>query len=132
MRILAVAIIVLHAAILAGHDSAHRSLGVDLAPWQIVFAYSVIVAGPLVSAALLFTRRARVGFALLAISMVGALVFGAYHHYILVSPDHVHHLPAGDAQPLFRATAAAMAVVELVGAAVAVVGLRVTAGPDPR
>jgi hypothetical protein len=48
--------------------------------------------------------------------MFGSLLFGVYHHYILVSPDHVAHLPAGDSQGLFRLTAAAMAVVELAGA----------------
>jgi hypothetical membrane protein len=124
MRIAAVAIVVLHAVILLGHDWAHRSLGVGLAPWQIVFAYSVIVAAPVVSAVAVFTRFARSGYALLAISMLGSLVFGVYHHYILVSPDHVHHLPAGDGQDIFRATAAMMAAVEFVGVGIAVFALR--------
>src|SRR5205085_4851510 len=101
MRFLAVAIVVLHAAILAGHDSAHRSLGVGLAPWQLAFAYTVIVAAPLVAAAALFTRHVRAGYALLAISMLGAFTFGLYHHYVLISPDHVLHLPVGEGQGLF-------------------------------
>ena len=124
MRNVALAIVVLHAASLLGHDWAHRSLGVGLAPWQIAFAYSVIVAAPVLSAVLIFTRHARAGFALLAISMLGALVFGVYHHYVLVSPDHVHHLPAGDGQGICRITAAVMAVLELAGAAVGVAAMR--------
>ena len=48
--------------------------------------------------------------------MLAALAFGAVHHYVLVSPDHVAHLPEGDAQGLFRATAAAMLVLEAAGA----------------
>ena len=124
MRTAAVAIVVLHAAILLAHDWAHRSLGVDLAPWQIVFAYSVIVTAPVISAVAVFTRFARSGYMLLAISMFGALLFGVYHHYILISPDHVHHLPAGDGQDVFRATAGLMAAVEFVGVGIGVSALR--------
>jgi len=97
------------------HDAAHRELGVHLSTWQTIFAYLVIVAAPVLAALLVFTAYQRLGFALLAISMLGALLFGLYHHYILVSPDHVSHLPLGEAQGLFRATAAAMGVLELAG-----------------
>ena len=124
MRLVALAVIVLHAVILVGHDWAHRSLGVGLVPWQLIFVYSVIVAAPVVSAVAVFTRFARSGYALLAISMLGSLIFGVYHHYILISPDHVHHLPAGDGQDIFRATAAMMAAVEFAGIGVAMFALR--------
>ena len=107
-------IVVLHAAALLAHEGAHRLLGVDLAFWQAVFAYSVIVAGPLVALALLWVRP-RAGFALLALSMAGALLFTVYHHYVGVSPDHVAHLPPGQARGLFRWTAAALALLEAAG-----------------
>lgn len=115
MRRLVIVLVVLHAAVLLVHDAAHRELGVDLNTWQTIFAYLVIVAAPVLAALLLFTAYQRLGFALLAISMLSALIFGLYHHYILVSPDHVSHLPAGDSRGLFRTTAAAMGVLELAG-----------------
>ena len=96
----------------------------------MIFAYSVIVVAPVLAVALVFTPYARLGFGLLVTSMLGALLFGVYHHYILVSPDHVAHLPAGESQDLFRATAAAMSTLECAG-----VGLGVwawhKASPNP-
>jgi hypothetical protein len=115
VRIAALVLIGIHAAVLAGHDSAHRGLGVDLVLWQTVYAYTLIVAGPLLAAGLLVAARMRAGFAVLAISMLAALSFGAFFHYVAVSPDHVSHLPHGPEQPLFRSTAALMAILELAG-----------------
>ena len=106
------------------HDVAHQDLGVALNLWQTVYAYSVIVAGPFVAAAFVLAGRSALGYSLLGAAMFGALVFGGVHHYVLISPDHVAHLPAGDAQPLFRQTAAAMLVVEALGTALGVVGWR--------
>ena len=50
--------------------------------------------------------------------MLGALLFGAYHHYILISPDNIGHLPHGsaDAQSTFIASAATLALLELASA----------------
>ena len=89
-----------------------------------MFAYLVIVAAPVFAAAATFTQHQRLGYALLAASMLGALGFGVYHHYILVSPDHVAHLPAGQSQGLFRATAAVMGLLEFFGVVLGVCGWR--------
>lgn len=124
MRWLGILLVAVHAAILLGHDAAHRDLGVGLVIWQQVYAYSLIVAGPLLAVALLLLGRERVGFALLAGCMFAALIFGGYHHYVAISPDHVSHLPEGPSQPLFRATAALLAAVELAGAGVGWRGFR--------
>ena len=50
--------------------------------------------------------------------MLGAMLFGAYHHYILVSPDNIGHLPDAslDAHATFIASAAALALLELASA----------------
>ncbi len=115
MRRLTFLLVAIHALVLLGHNAAHRELAVHLNAWQTFFAFSVIVVAPVLAVVLVFTRTARLGFALLAAGMLGALLFGVYHHYILISPDHVAHLPAGESQDLFRATAAAMAVLEFAG-----------------
>ncbi|NNL68226.1 MAG: hypothetical protein HKP30_18400 [Myxococcales bacterium] len=124
MRWLGVFAVAVHAAVLLGHGAAHSDLGVVLALWQQVYAYTLIVAGPLVAAALLGAGRLRPGFTLLAVCMLASLLFGVYHHYVAVSPDHVAHLPPGEAQPLFRATAAGMGVVEAAGVVIGWLGLR--------
>jgi len=78
----------------------------------------------LIALALVWMRRTRAGFALLAISMAGSLIFGGYFHYIGISPDHVSHLPPGDAQGMFRVTAVLLLATELFGAIVGVLGMR--------
>jgi hypothetical protein len=124
MRLSAVGLIVLHAVVLLGHDIAHRDLGIVLKPWQWAYAYAVIVAAPIAAGVAILARRDGFGFALLAGSMAGALVFTVLHHYVLVSPDHVGHLPAvGDAS-LFRMTAAALAGLEAAGVLIGARGLR--------
>ena len=120
MARLVLAVVALHAALLVAHDSAHSELGVGLVLWQTVYVYAVIVMAPVVAGGLVFTRHERLAYLLLAISMAGSLVFGVYHHYVAISPDHVGHLPLGPAQPLFRQTALAMVAVETVAAALGV------------
>ncbi len=124
MRYAALALILVHAGVLIGHDVAHRGLGVGLLPWQTVYAYTLIVAGPLLAGGLLLAGRARLGYRLLASFMFAAMVFGVYHHYVGISPDHVDHLPAGEHQSLFRHTALWMALVEIAGTALDVGGAR--------
>jgi hypothetical protein len=50
--------------------------------------------------------------------MLGALLFGVYHHYVLVSPDNIGHLPSGDpgSHAQFIASAVAIALLELASA----------------
>ena len=110
-------IVVLHLAVSVVHGQAHERLGVGLDDWQNGFVWTVIVIGPLASAALVWTRYRRLGAAGLGVSMLGALLFGLYFHFVAVSPDHVSHLPAGDAQDLFVATAILLVPIEAAGAA---------------
>src|SRR5215475_11794704 len=97
VRWLAILAVVAHAIVAWFHGDAHRQLGVGLNDWQRVFVDVVILAAPVVAVVLVWTRAARWGYLLLAAAMAGALVFGVYHHFIAISPDHVAHLPEGDA-----------------------------------
>jgi len=124
MRRLALALVFIHALVILSHDAAHRELAIKLNDWQTIFVFSVIVAAPFLAALLAFTQYARLGFGLLAVSMSGAFLFGIYHHYILISPDHVAHLPGGESQGLFRASAAVMAFLEFAGVGLGVWGWR--------
>jgi hypothetical protein len=113
-----------HLVVTLLHGQAHTRLGVGLSDWQNVYVLAVILVAPLVAFALSFTRYARAGLWLLLASMLGSLVFGLCYHYLIISPDHVAHLPAGDARGLFRFTAVLLLITETFGVLVAARTLR--------
>lgn len=106
------------------HGRAHESLGVGLSTWQNIYVITVILIAPLVAMVLLWTRHAHSGLVLLVASMAASLIFGALYHYVFISPDHVSHLPPGDAQSMFRMTALLLVLTELFGLVVGLLGLR--------
>lgn len=113
----ATVLVIAHAVIAYLHGEAHTSLGVGLAAWQWAYVYSVITVAPIVAMILYWTRWAAAGALLLGVSMAGSFAFGVYHHFIAVSPDHVSHLPPGEAQGMFVATAILLAIGEAATAA---------------
>ena len=124
---ISVAIVVLaHLIVNLFHGQAHTSLGVGLNSWQQIYVIVVILLAPLVAFGLSLTKYLRTGLWLLLLSMLGSLIFGASYHYVIISPDHVAHLPAGDAQRLFRGTALLLVITEALGVALAGITLRRT------
>jgi len=117
-------IVLAHLVVNVLHGQAHTKLGVGLSNWQQAFVILVILLAPLVAMALSWTRLARAGVWLLFLSMLGALIFGAAYHYIIISNDHVAHLPPGDARGLFQVTAVLLLVTETAGVLVATMILR--------
>ena len=108
-------LVAVHGLVNAAHGAAHLELGVEISNWQQTFILVVIGLSPLVAALLLWTSRARLGAVTLTGSMAAAFVFGVYYHYVAVSPDHVDHLPPGDARGLFRASALFVAASQALG-----------------
>ena len=113
-----------HLAVTVFHGQAHTRLNVGLANWQQLYVFAVILIAPVVALVLSFTRFARDGLWLLLLSMLGSLVFGAVYHYVIISTDHVAHLPAGDARGLFQVTAVLLLITETFGVLVATMLLR--------
>lgn len=113
-----------HLAVTLVHGRAHDSLKVGLNEWQNVYVVVVILIAPLVAMVLVWTRVARLGLWVLLLSMAGSLIFGLVYHYVIISPDHVSHLPPGDAQGLFRMTATLLLLTELFGVGVGSVSLK--------
>jgi hypothetical protein len=124
MRLLVIFAVLAHLIVVVLHGQAHTSLGVGLSTWQNLYVLAVIVLAPLVALALSFTRYARAGLWLLLASMLGSLIFGGIYHYLIISPDHVAHLPSGEARRLFRVTALLLLVTETFGVVVAARALR--------
>jgi hypothetical protein len=112
----ATSIILINLVVASLHGIAHSQLGVGLSPWQHAFVGLVIVAAPLVSLVLFWTRFRRVAAMTLFLSMTGALLFGVYYHFVEISPDHVHHLPEGDSRGFFVVTAILLIPAEALGA----------------
>jgi hypothetical protein len=110
------AAVVAHLAIGVVHTIAHDALVVELTRFQDLFVQIVYLGLPLLAAVLVWTRFSRSAALLLTFSMAASLVFGAWYHFLFVSPDHVAHLPEGDQQFLFQATAVLMGLIDAGGA----------------
>jgi hypothetical protein len=52
------------------------------------------------------------------------LLFGVYYHYIASGPDHMSQIPEGTWGMVFHLTAALLVVVEGLGSAVGLWGMR--------
>jgi hypothetical protein len=113
-----------HLVVNVFHGRAHTELAVGLSNWQQAYVLLVILLAPLVALLLTWTRYARAGVWLLLLSMLGALIFGAVYHYVIISNDHVAHLPPGDARGMFQVTALLLLVTETAGVIVAAIVMR--------
>ena len=115
----------IHLVINIFHGQAHTELHIGLSSFQLLFVIGVILLSPLLAMVLLWTRRQHLGLVLLTASMAGACLFGLYYHFVVPSPDHVAHVPAGFWGDIFRVTAVLLATVEGIGVALGWLWLRV-------
>lgn len=120
-----VTIVVLgHLIVSVLHGNAHTELGVDLLQWQQFYVIAVILITPLIALVLSWTRYVRAGLWLFFGSMLASLIFGASYHYIIISNDHVAHLPPGEARAMFRVTALLLLITETAGVILAMTAIR--------
>src|SRR5947209_20289059 len=115
VRIYGIVIVVAHGSLLLLHDMAHRDLQVYLPVLKYVYAYTVMGFAPPLAIIMLWTRWQRYGAWVFLLSMFGSLVFGAYHHFVMISDDHICYAPKGAWLSVFRITAVLLALVEGVG-----------------
>jgi hypothetical protein len=118
---LAVAVL-LHLVVVLVHGAAHADAHVPLSRLGNLFVVLVIVAGPLVGLAMTWPAE-RFGLWIIAVTMMGSLVFGAVNHFIAAGPDHVASVDPSW-QPLFATTAVLLSVTEALGAGLAIRALR--------
>jgi hypothetical protein len=116
------AVILGHLIISMAHGAAHAQAQVPLSRAATLFVYIVILAGPLIGLVLTWPAE-RIGGWLIALTMVGSLVFGVINHFVLASPDHVAQV-APQWRPLFTTTAILLVVTEVLGAVLAIRLLR--------
>jgi hypothetical protein len=116
-------IVLAHLVITIVHGTAHAKAQVPLSYLASLFVFAVILAGPLIGlAVMVFTQR--VGAALIALTMAGALIFGLVNHFLIVSPDHVAHVDPRFRLP-FLTTAVLLVLTEATGFGLAFYSTRV-------
>jgi cytochrome bd-type quinol oxidase subunit 2 len=123
----ALLVIIAHALIVSLHGSAHRRLNIELSQIQSVFIGLVIIIAPLLAGLLIWRGSQKTGALLLAFSMAGAFLFGVINHFLLISPDHVQHLPGIQGTPpvlMFQITAVLLALIEGIGVIAGVMALK--------
>jgi len=118
------ALILCHFVLSLAHGMAHHRLGIKLTAAQDLFVMGVIVVAPLISLALFYTRLQKWGAGLLLLSMLASLLFGIINHFVLISPDHVSHLPPGQWALSFKITAVLLSIIEALGTLLGWLGLR--------
>jgi hypothetical protein len=123
LRQIGIAVVILHVLVVTPHSIAHTVLHIDMNQWQNIYIVLVILIGPIVSAVLLW-KLPKAGFVLLALSMAGSLVFGGYYHFIAEGADNVASLHAHPWTFTFQISAVLLAVTELAGTYVGVIGIK--------
>jgi len=116
-------IVLLHLGISTIHGLAHQGAMVALNTFGYVYVLVVITVAPLVAAGLLFSRWAKMGALLLALSMLGSFVFGVWYHFLSATSDNVVAVH-GPWSFMFLWTAIALAIIELTGALLGIVAFR--------
>jgi hypothetical protein len=108
-------VVAFHFLISLAHGVAHSRLHIELSLRQTVYVLLVITLLPLISGFLLWRAASPRGFLLLLASMLGALLFGGYYHFIAVGADNVASLGSHSWALPFQATAVLLAITEVAG-----------------
>ena len=108
-------VVLVHGVALALHSAAHVQLEIFLSQIPNLFIGVVIFIAPVAAAVLLWTGPRSFGAWLLFASMIGSLIFGGYHHFVIDSPDHVARVPSGMWGAVFVVSAVMMSVNEVAG-----------------
>ena len=124
LRTALAAIVVLHFAVVLWHGSAHSNVPVPITTMQTAFVVIVILLLPLVGAALVWSRFRQIGAWLIALSMLGSLLFGVINHFILVSPDNVAQMPEHAARHSFILSAYLLVLTEALGTVLGLIAIR--------
>ena len=114
------AIVVAHLLVNIAHGFSHRRLGVGLAPLGSIFVIVVVLVLPLIATGLVWASSVRFGLGLLFLSMFGSLLFGLYHHFLVMGPDQVRSQTSNSWGIAFVLTAYGLLITEAMGTYVSI------------
>ena len=109
------AIVVAHMLLSIAHGLAHLELHVGLVRPDVIFVILVVLLLPLVAMGLVWTAEKRRGLILVSLSMSASLLFGMYHHFMVMSPDHVRSQPPNPWGLAYVLTAYGLSITEAIG-----------------
>ena len=109
------AIVVAHMLLSIAHGLAHLELHVGLVRPDVIFVILVVLLLPLVAMGLVWTAEKRLGLILLSLSMSASLLFGVYHHFMVLSPDHARSQPPNPWGLAYVLTAYGLSITEAIG-----------------
>ena len=117
-KIVITGLVAVHLAASLWHGSLHSHLSINLSFEQNLFVVVVILISPIAAATLIWTRYLSTGLWVFFISMLAAFLFGACHHYVMVSPDNIHYLSTASPESnyQFMLSAGVIALLELASA----------------
>lgn len=107
----AILVVGLHVIVEIAHGIAHVGANVWLTPVPLAFVIVVIGIAPVVSLLILNTHA---GSLLLGLSMLGALLFGVYNHFIADGADNAAHV-LGTWHLPFEITGYLLVILEVAG-----------------
>jgi hypothetical protein len=113
-------VVLIHAIVVVLHGLAHQIVPVPLSLSQSLFVGIVVVLNPIVAAVLLWTPLEQIGRWLFLGSMTGALLFGIYNHFVVISPDHISQVPSENWGITFQITAFLLLLTEGIGSGVGI------------
>ncbi len=120
-RISAVVIVWLDLVVNFIHALAHSGANIWLSFLGNAFVVVMILVVPLVSLFLLHTARLEwLGALLLFLSMLAALLFGVWNHFLLPGSDNIGHVSPGVWQQPFRVTAVLLTIPQAPGTGIAI------------
>ena len=117
-----IGIVVVHLVITFLHAFAHSNLFIAMSLLQNFYIFLVILAGPIV-AVIILRYKPKVGFAVLAVSMLGSFLFGVYHHFVAIGSDNVFTLDSSPWTMVFQLTAVLLAIIEFAGTGIGLLGV---------
>jgi hypothetical protein len=121
--ITAALLVLVHTVVVLFHGAAHLQLKIELNWWAKIYVVGIVGVGPIIGLSFLKSSRQRTGASILFVTMMGALAFGLWNHFIAQGADHVMHLQAGPWRLPFQVTAGLLACSELAGVVVGLVML---------
>ncbi len=117
--ITAALVVLVHTVVMLIHGAAHIRLNIELSPWANIYVLGIVGIGPITGLIFLRSSRQCTGAMILFITMIGALFFGLWNHFIVPGSDHVMHLQPSPWRLPFQVTAGLLLVSEATGAVIA-------------
>lgn len=115
-------IVMIHFVFNLAHGWAHEDKSVPVTAAMYAFIIPVILIGPFIAWFLIWTRKEKWGYLLLALTMAGSFFFGLAYHFLIDGPDHVTHVQGGVGASVFLWSSVALAAIEALGAGIGVWG----------